>query len=193
MPRKAETAPTPAKDYAAKTSHEVSRLASRRKQNAPKPFGDPLSGTVLIVEPPATEAVRIVDALRRSLIAVKLDRAYVTWSPLSLEELLVLEPNVLVAVGPGAAHSIDSLKYPLAKATFLAAQRVRGFPGLRGPPGSNSLPWTLLSTTLMPNVASGRLSLPCASSLLKEAPTRGDSTLVSLQEIWLTPRDSGCS
>ena len=135
MPRKAETAPTPAKDYAAKTSHEVSRLASRRKQNAPKPFGDPLSGTVLIVEPPATEAVRIVDALRRSLIAVKLDRAYVTWSPLSLEELLVLEPNVLVAVGPGAAHSIDSLKYPLAKATFLAAPEGSWFSWTEGTAG----------------------------------------------------------
>lgn len=121
MPRKAATTPTPAKDYAAKTSHEVSRLASRRKQSAPKPFGDPLSGTVLVVEPSATEAVRIVDALRRSLTAVKLDRAYVTWSPLSLEEVLALEPNVLVAVGPGAARSIDSLKYPLAKATFSAS------------------------------------------------------------------------
>lgn len=135
MPRKSETAPTPAKDYAAKTSHEVSRLASRRKQNAPKPFGDPLSGTVLIVEPPASEAVRIVDALRRSLIAVKLDRAYVTWSPLSLEELLVLEPNVLVAVGPGAAHSIDSLKYPLAKATFLAAPEGSWFSWTEGTAG----------------------------------------------------------
>ncbi|CAA9445767.1 MAG: hypothetical protein AVDCRST_MAG37-1807 [uncultured Rubrobacteraceae bacterium] len=121
MPKKVATAPNSAKDYAAKISHEVSRLANRRGQNAPRPFGDPASGTVLIVEPPAAETVRTVDALRRSLAAVKLDRAYVTWAPLSLEEVLALEPTVLVAIGPGAARSVDSLNYPLAKATFSAA------------------------------------------------------------------------
>ena len=135
MPRKAVTAPTSTREYAAKISHEVSRLASRREQNAPKPFGDPLSGTVLIVEPPATEASRTVDALRRSLTSVKLERAYVTWAPLSLEEVLALEPNVLVAIGPGAARSIDSLNYPLAKVTFSAAPEGSWFSWTEGTVG----------------------------------------------------------
>ena len=61
----------------------------------------------------------MVHALRRSLAAVKLDKAYVTWThPDLLEELLSLEPSALVAVGPGAARAIDSLAYPLAKEPF---------------------------------------------------------------------------
>jgi len=118
MPKKVATAPTSAREYAAKTSHEVSGLARRRKYNGPEPFGDPLSGIVLIAEPPTVEAGRTVDALRRSLAAVKLDLAYVTWAPPSLEEILALEPTVLVAVGPAAARSIDTLHYPLAKTAF---------------------------------------------------------------------------
>ncbi len=118
MPKKAATTPPSAREYAAKTSHEVSRFAQRRRHTGPEPFGDPLSGVVLVAEPPALEAGRTVDALRRSLAAVKLDRAYVTWAPPSLEEILALEPTVLVAVGPAAAHSIDAIHYPLTKACF---------------------------------------------------------------------------
>ncbi|CAA9448905.1 MAG: hypothetical protein AVDCRST_MAG14-690 [uncultured Rubrobacteraceae bacterium] len=118
MPKKAATAPPSTREYAAKTSHEVSRLAQRRRHAGPEPFGDPLSGVVLVAEPPAVEAGRTVDALRRSLAAVKLDLAYVTWAPPSLEEILALEPTVLVAVGPAAGRSIDTLHYPLAKTVF---------------------------------------------------------------------------
>ncbi len=118
MPKKAATALPSAREYAAKTSHEVSRLAQHRRHSGPEPFGDPLSGVVLIAEPPAVEASRTVEALRRSLVAVKLDRAYVTWAPTSLEEILALEPTALVAVGPAAARSVDSLRYPLTKTLF---------------------------------------------------------------------------
>ncbi len=121
MSKKATTALPSSREYAAKTSHEISSLVQRGKHTALEPFGDPLSGIVLVAEPPAGEAVRIVDALRRSLAAVKLDLAYVTWAPLSLEEILALEPTVLVAVGPDAALSIDSLHYPLAKTIFSEA------------------------------------------------------------------------
>jgi ABC-type Fe3+-hydroxamate transport system substrate-binding protein len=118
MPKKTATASPSTREYAAKTSHEVSRLAQRGMHTGPEPFGDPLSGVVLVAEPPAVEAGRTVDALRRSLAAVKLDLAYVTWTPPSLEEILALEPTVLVAVGPTAARSIDTLHYPLAKTIF---------------------------------------------------------------------------
>lgn len=135
MPKKATTAPPSAREYAAKTSHEVSGLAQRGKHTALEPFGDPLSGIVLVAEPPTVEAVRTVDALRRSLAAVKLDLAYVTWAPLSLEEILALEPTVLVAVGPAAARSMDSLHYPLAKTIFSEAPEGSWFVWTEGTAG----------------------------------------------------------
>lgn len=92
-------------DYDAKTSHEAARLARR---TAPEPFGDPLSGIVLVAER-ASASAQLVDALRRSLAAVKLDHAYVTWSsPDLLGALLSLEPGALVAVGPEAARAVDA-------------------------------------------------------------------------------------
>ena len=113
-----------AKDYEAKTSHETARLARQAvRAGLPQPFGDPLSGVLLVAEP-ATEPTdaRMVDALRRSLAAVKLDHVYVTWSHPDLpEEILSLEPDVLVAAGPTAAHAIDSCNYPLAKMAFSEA------------------------------------------------------------------------
>ena len=94
------------KDYEAKSSHETARLARQAaRAGFPQPFGDPLSGVVLVAEP-ATEptGARMVDALRRSLAAVMLDRVYVTWSHPDLsEEILSLEPDALVVVGPAAA------------------------------------------------------------------------------------------
>lgn len=121
MPRK--TPRTPASDYEAKISQETTRLARQAAQAAhtgPSPFGDPLSGIMLVTEEGAAETeASMIDALRRSLVAVKLDRAYVTWThPDLFEELLSLEPSALVAVGPGAARAIDSLGYPLAKEPF---------------------------------------------------------------------------
>ena len=107
-----------ADDYAGKVSGEVLATSRRAEfSGAPLPFGDPLSGVVLVTEPPATAAA--TDALRRSLTAVGLDGAYVGWpAPHLLETLLSLEPSALGAVGPEAARTLDALGYPLAKGSF---------------------------------------------------------------------------
>src|SRR5215210_375647 len=130
------------RDYEAKVSHEAVRFARRAaRAGLPQPFGDPLSGVVLIAEPAAeaTDAdtnAKIVDALERSLAAVKLDGAYVTWShPDLLEEILSLEPRALVAVGPTAAHAIDAFGYPLAKAPFSEAPEGSWFAWTKGTHG----------------------------------------------------------
>lgn len=122
---------TPQSDYEAKISHEATRTvrrAQRRPDHSPKPFGDPLSGVVLVAEPlsiataSATASAGLIDALRRSLAAVKLDEAYVVWpSEDLLETILSLEPSALVAVGPVAARTIDALNYPLAGNSFSGA------------------------------------------------------------------------
>lgn len=108
-----------AKAYYAKTSHEADRWTRRALRAGLEPFGDPLSGVMLVAESPAeAETARMVDALRRSLAAVKLDGAYVTWSsPDLLEEILSLEPGALVAIEP-ATRAIDALGYPLARTGF---------------------------------------------------------------------------
>ncbi len=127
--------PHAANAYNAKTSHEADRWTRCALQaGLPQPFGDPLSGVVLVAESPLEEAtaVRMVDALCRSLAAVKLSGAYVTWSsPNLLEEILSLEPSALVAVGP-AARAIDALGYPLAKTDFSEAPEGSWFAWTRG-------------------------------------------------------------
>ena len=107
-------------DYGAKTSREAAQTARRASRTGPEPFGDPLSGILLVAEPAAEAAnAGVTDALRRSLAAVKLERAYVTWPhPNLLEEVLSLEPGALVVVGPLSARAIDSLDYPLARTSF---------------------------------------------------------------------------
>jgi hypothetical protein len=84
----------------------------------PAPLGDPSSGIMLVVEAPP--GPRVLEALRRSLDTVNLSRAYVTWEGTGLlaEELLVVDPSLLVAVGPGAARDIDRLSHPLARRAF---------------------------------------------------------------------------
>ena len=135
-----ENAPTPpANAYKAKTSHESARLARRlRSASLPPPLGDPLSGVMLVAE--AAASARAVDALQRSLVAVKLDDAYVTWpSSDLLQEILSLEPGALVAVGLKAARTIDALGYPLTKTDFSEAPEgswfswTRSISGLRLP------------------------------------------------------------
>jgi hypothetical protein len=122
--------------YEAKASHETARLARRLvSAGFPKPFGNPLSGLVLVVEEHGASA-RSVDALRRSLAAVKLSEAYVTWSsPDLLEELLSLEPGALVAVGPAAARAIDASGYPLARMGFSEAPEGSWFAWTKGTSG----------------------------------------------------------
>ncbi len=121
--------------YNAKISHEAARRARHALRAGLNPFGDPLSGVVLVAESPAEEAaVGMVHALRRSLAAVKLDGAYVTWSssPSLLEEMLSLEPGALVAIGPAAARAIDDLGYPLARTGFSEAPEGSWFAWTRG-------------------------------------------------------------
>jgi hypothetical protein len=127
-----ESTSLPPADYEAKASHEATRLASRH--TGPEPFGDPLSDVVLVVEnATGTAGAKMADALRRSLAAVKLDGAYVTWShPDILEEVLSLEPGALVAVGPAAASAIDSSGYPLVEATFSEAPEGSWFAWTKG-------------------------------------------------------------
>ena len=121
-------------DYNAKTSYEAGRWARHALGAGLGPFGDPLSGIVLVAESPAKEetAVGMADALRRSLAAVKLDEAYVTWpSSNLLEEILSLEPGALVAIGP-AARAIDDLGYPLVRTGFSEAPEGSWFAWTRG-------------------------------------------------------------
>lgn len=111
-------------DHEAKISHEADRLAQRAERaGLPRPFGNALSGVLLVVEGAENAYhTRLVEALRRSLAAVYLEDAYVTWpSPNLFEEILAFEPAGLVAVGPRAVQAIDSLSYPLAKMSFSEA------------------------------------------------------------------------
>lgn len=130
-----------AEDYRRKTKHEISYLSRRIKRAGyPAPFGDPTTGIVLVVEQPV--GPRVLDALRASLLAVGLPDVYVTYAStgLLIEEILVTEPQLLVAVGPGAARDLDDLGYPLARLSFTEAGEgtpfawTRGAIGLRLPP-----------------------------------------------------------
>jgi len=129
---------TATSDYEAKIAYEAARLARRAiHAGLPQPFGDPTSGIVLVAEP-VTEATNAatVDALQRSLAAVKLDEAYVTWSHPDLsQEMLSLEPAALVAVGPAAAGAIDSCGYSLAKVPFSEAPEGSWFAWTKGTSG----------------------------------------------------------
>lgn len=144
MPRRAR--PTSERDaaeddYRRKTDHEVSSFTRRLKQAGhPAPLGDPTSGIVLVVEQPV--GPRVLDALKASLLAVNLPEAYVTYASTGLlaEELLATEPQLLVALGPGAAQDLDDLESPLARNPFSTAEEgvpfawTRGAVGLKIPP-----------------------------------------------------------
>lgn len=90
---------------------------------------------MLVLEDPASP--RVLDALHRSLAAVELPEAYLTpaSSPSLREELYAVDPSLLVAVGPGAAHGIDALDYPLVHHGFSEAPEGEPFPWTRGTPG----------------------------------------------------------
>ena len=130
-----------AEDYRRKTAHEVARLSRRIKElGHPPPLGDPSSGLALVVEQPV--GPRVLDALKASLRTVGLPDAYVTYASTGLlgEEILALQPPVLVAVGPGAAQDLDDLDHPLARTPFSDAEEgvpfawTRATGGLRLPP-----------------------------------------------------------
>ncbi|HSL00496.1 MAG TPA: hypothetical protein VK869_09170 [Rubrobacteraceae bacterium] len=135
-----------ADDYRAKTEHEISVL-SRRITNSglPSPTGDPSSGIVIVIEQPV--GPRVLQALERSLDAVRLAGAYVTCASTSTlaEEIFATEPHALVAVGPAAAREIDALDHPLAQNSFSEAETgvwftwTKGTAGLALPPLASAL------------------------------------------------------
>ena len=125
-----------AEDHRRKTEHEASSISRRLKRAGhPAPLGDPTSGVVLVVEQPV--GPRVLDALRASLSAVGLPDAYVTYASTGLlrEELLATEPQLLVAIGPGAASDLDDLEHPLARRPFSQAEEGVAFAWTRGTVG----------------------------------------------------------
>ena len=133
MPRQPRDA---AGDYREKTAYEISRISKRiKEQGHPAPLGDPTSGVMLVLSQPSSP--RALDALQRSLNAVGLPEAYVTYESTGLlaREMLAVQPQVLVAVGPGAARDIDAIEYPLARQTFSEAKPGAWFSWSRGTAG----------------------------------------------------------
>ncbi|TCJ16041.1 hypothetical protein E0L93_11190 [Rubrobacter taiwanensis] len=67
--------------------------------------------------PPETEAIL------KSLDAIRLAGAYLTWSSGGLlrQEILCTEPRALVVVGPQSARRVDEAGYPLARTSLLEA------------------------------------------------------------------------
>jgi hypothetical protein len=109
----------PEDDYRKKAAREAAGVARRlTRAGHPAPLGDPASGLLIVVEQPI--GPRLLEALQRSLEAVKLPDAYVTWAStgLLLEGILSLQPSVLISIGPGAAREVDSLDYPLVRNPF---------------------------------------------------------------------------
>ena len=125
-----------AADYREKSAYEISRLSKEMKeQGFPAPLGDPTSGIMLVLEQPV--GPRPLEALKRSLYAVGLPEAYVTYESTGLlaREILATQPQVLVAIGPGAAGDIDAIDYPLVRQPFSDAQPGVWFPWTKGTAG----------------------------------------------------------
>jgi hypothetical protein len=123
-------------DYTRKTAYEVSRLSSRMKKGGyPAPLGDPTSGVVLVLEQPFGPST--VEALQLSLQAFGLQQAYVTYESTGLlaQEIQTTEPNILVAIGTGAARDIDAIDYPLVRQPFSEAEPGAWFPWTKGTKG----------------------------------------------------------
>jgi hypothetical protein len=123
-------------DYTRKTAYEVSRLSSRMKgEGHPAPLGDPTLGVVLVLEQPF--GPRTLEALELSLQAVGLQQAYVTYESTGLlaQEIQATDPNVLVAIGAGAARDIDAIDYPLVRQPFSEAEPGVWFPWTKGTKG----------------------------------------------------------
>jgi hypothetical protein len=125
-----------ADDYRKKMDYEISHLAKRiKEQGYPAPLGDPTTGVVLVVEQPV--GPRALEALKRSLEAVGLPRAYLTYEATGslAQEILATQPQVLVAIGPGAVRDIDALQLPLVKQPFSDAEPGIWFPFTKGSTG----------------------------------------------------------
>ena len=133
MPRQTRDA---AGDYREKTAYEISRLSKRMKERGhPAPLGEPTSDVVLVLEQPV--GPRVLEALSRSLQAVGLPQAYVTYESTGLleEEIRATDPNVLAAIGAGAVRAIDAIDYPLVRQPFSDAEPGIWFPWTKGTAG----------------------------------------------------------
>ncbi|QIN84122.1 hypothetical protein GBA63_16815 [Rubrobacter tropicus] len=106
-----------------------------KKAGHPAPLGDPTGGVVLVLEQPV--GPRVLEALAASLTAVSLPDAYVTYASTGLlkEELLAADPQLLAAIGPGAARDIDDTDHPLARNPFSEAEEGVPFAWTRGATG----------------------------------------------------------
>jgi hypothetical protein len=106
-----------------------------KEQGHPAPLGDPASGVVLVLEQPV--GPRVLNAVQRSLGAVGLPEAYVTYESTGLlaNEMMATEPQALVAIGPGAVRDIDDLDHPLVKQPFSDAEPAAWFPWTKGTMG----------------------------------------------------------
>lgn len=123
-------------EYRKKARQEASEIArDLRESGHPKPMGDAASGILVLVEQPV--GPRVMEALEKSLSAVHLAEAYVTWSStgLLLREILAIQPSALVSLGPGAAKDIDDLSYPLSRNPFSEATPGNWFSWTRGTSG----------------------------------------------------------
>lgn len=121
-------------DYRAKAERELGSGRAGGRAGSGLPTGDPASGVLLVLEPPESPAV--LDALRRSLDNVGHPRARVVPADEKLlQEILSGCPAAMVAVGPRAAHALDGLEYPLARARFSEAPEGEWFVWSRGARG----------------------------------------------------------
>ena len=123
-------------DYKEKTAYEVSRLTGRAtREGHPAPLGDPTSGVMLVLEQPF--GPRTLEALKLSLEAVGLQKAYVTYESTGLldREIRATDPQVLAAIGAGAARDIDAIDYPLVRQPFSEAPPGVWFPWTKGTKG----------------------------------------------------------
>ena len=125
-----------AADYREKSAYEISRLSRDMKDHGfPAPLGDPTSGVMLVLEQPV--GPRPLEALERSLHAVGLPEAYVTYESTGLlaREILAAQPQALVAIGPRAAQDVDAIDYPLVRQPFSDAKPGIWFPWTKGTAG----------------------------------------------------------
>jgi hypothetical protein len=90
---------------------------------------------MLVLEQPF--GPRTLDALKRSLQSVGLQGAYITYESTGLlaQEIQAIQPQVLVAIGAGAATDIDAIDYPLVRQPFATTEPGVWFSWTKGTAG----------------------------------------------------------
>lgn len=110
---------SPEADYRARAERELVGIsAAILASGNPPPSGDPLLGIFVLLGQPV--GPRPLEALSLSLHAVGIPDAYVTFTATDQlsRELRLIEPHLLLAVGPDAAREIDDLQHPLRLKDF---------------------------------------------------------------------------